>query len=353
MTSQAGADCNMINPLRIGELELATNLVLAPMAGYCDLPFRLVVRRCGGVGLGFTPLLSPKGVMYGTERTRELAATCVGDSPLALQFYGGNADELCEAARWAEDRGADVVDINMGCSVPKVVRNNGGSRLLCDPDGAVRIAEKMMTALRNTPLTAKLRLGWDETEIVAPRLAARLEEVGVAAVTVHGRTAAMKFSGRSRLDGIAAVVAAVRAIPIIGNGDVRSPQDAERMMKETGCRGVMIGRGALSAPWVFRDTWSYLTTGVVPPPPTIEEKCRLMCEHFENSVRFCGEQRTVLQFRKSASWYAKQMHPCRMIKECMPRIKSAAEFHDVMARFLEWRSRWDEDAARAAGTGAS
>src|SRR5436309_1612795 len=215
-------------PLTIGKLKLATNLLLAPIAGYCDVSFRLVARSCGGVGLACTDLLCPEGVLRESRRSMELAATCPEDSPLCMQLYGADVQRLCEAARWAEDRGAHVIDINMGCPVDKVTKRDGGSKLLCNPDNTLRMVERIARVLRRTPLTAKLRLGWDDSSIVAPMMARRLEEAGIAMVTIHGRTTEMRFSGEARLEGIAEVVAAVKAIPVIGNGDVRSPYDAAR-----------------------------------------------------------------------------------------------------------------------------
>jgi tRNA-dihydrouridine synthase B len=209
----------------------------------------------------------------------------------------------------------------------------------------MNMVAKIKACLTHTPLTCKLRLGWDDSSIVAPYLARRLEEIGVASITIHGRTTAMKFSGAARLDGIAAVVAAVKKIPVIGNGDVKSPQDARRMMEATGCAGVMIGRGALVRPWIFRDTWSYLTTGTIPPEPTIAEKCALIRRHFHNVVRFRNEHAAVSEFRKRISWYARTMHPCRQLKEDMRQIESAADFDRVLATFLDWRRRYDEGVA--------
>jgi tRNA-dihydrouridine synthase B len=338
------------SPLTVGNVRLATNLLLAPIAGYCDLAFRLVARSCGGVGLGCTDLLSPHAVLRETQRSMELTATCDEDKPLAMQLYGSDVDILCDAARWAEDHGADIVDINMGCPVDKVTKKDGGSKLLCNPDNTLRMVERIKAALRAAPLTCKVRLGWDDSCIVAPYLAARLEEAGVSLVTVHGRTTEMRFSGQARLDGIAEVVAAVKRIPVIGNGDVRTPQDAKRMIEVTGCAGVMIGRGALSAPWIFRDTWSYLTTGTTPAPPTIEQKIGLMRRHFHNIVEFRSERSAVLDFRKRVSWYAKQMNPCRMLKQEMIKLETPEQFEDIVARFLDWRLRHDENvrAGRAA-----
>jgi len=331
--------------LQVGSLQLATNLLLAPIAGYCDLAFRLVARSCGGVGLACTDLLCPEGVLRENYRSMVLSMTCDEDSPLCMQLYGSNADRLSEAARWAEDHGADVIDINMGCPVDKITKKDGGSKLLCDPDNTLRMVEKIVRAIRRVPLTAKLRLGWDDSQIVAPFLAARLEEAGVAMVTIHGRTTQMRFSGEARLDGIAAVVAAVRRIPVIGNGDIRSPQDARRMIDRTGCAGVMIGRGALSMPWIFRDTHSYLTTGTIPPPPTLEQKCNLMRQHFANLVRFRGQRVALIEFRKRVSWYARTMHPCRILRERMRLVQSAEQFEQILREFVDWRTRYDQDVA--------
>src|SRR4051812_5246765 len=327
----------MLSPLRIGSLELATPLLLAPIAGYCDLSFRLVARSCGGVGMACTDLICPEGALRETAKTMELAQTTDEDSPFCMQLYGANVDRLCEAARWAEDRGAHVIDINMGCPVDKVTKKDGGSKLLCDPDNTLRMVDRVVATLRRVPLTCKLRLGWDDTCIVAPYLASRLEQAGVQLVTIHGRTTQMMFSGHARLDGIAEVVAAVKKIPVIGNGDVKTPEDAKRMIEYTKCAGVMIGRGALSAPWIFRDTWSFLTTGTVPPPLPLEEKCRLMREHFHNMCRFRNERAACIEFRKRVSWYAKQMNPCPTLREEMRAINSAADFEAVVERFLDWR----------------
>ena len=323
--------------LKIGSLQLRTNLLLSPIAGYCDLAFRLVVRSCGGVGLACTDLLCPEGVLRENKRSMELAATCGEDSPLAMQLYGADAGRLCEAARWARDHGAAVIDINMGCPVDKITKKDGGSALLCDPENTVRLAEKIVQAVPEVPVTAKMRLGWDDERIVAPKLARRLEEIGIAAVTVHGRTTEMRFAGNVRLEGIAEVVQAVRQIPVIGNGDIRTPEDARQMMAVTGCQGVMIGRAALSAPWIFREVHSFLTMGVVGEAPGVEEKCRLMRDHFYNLVRWRNERVAVCEFRKRISWYARHLHPCRGLRDAMRVINTSADFDQALEEFLRER----------------
>jgi tRNA-dihydrouridine synthase B len=335
----------VISPLSIGGFRLVTNLLLAPIAGYCDVAFRLIVRGQGGVGLACTDLLCPEGIIRQSPSLLNLAATCPEDSPLCIQLYGANVESLCAAAKWAQDRGAAVVDINMGCPVDKVTKRNGGSKLLCDPDNTMRMVARIRACLTRVPLTCKLRLGWDDSSIVAPDLARGLEETGVDLITIHGRTTAMKFTGTVRLEGIAAVVAAVKRIPVVGNGDVKTPEDARRMMEVTGCAGVMIGRGALVRPWLLRDTWSYLTTGNVPAEPTVAEKCQMIREHFHNLVRFRNERVAVCEFRKRISWYARTMHPCRMLKDGMREMASAGDFDQVLTTFLDWRLKHDEDVA--------
>src|SRR5450432_574378 len=171
--------------LRIGPVQLATNLLLAPIAGYCDLSFRLIARSFGGVGLACTDLLCPEGILRENYRSMILAMTCPEDTPLCMQLYGGNVDRLCEAAMWAEDRGAHVIDINMGCPVDKVTKRDGGSKLLCNPDNTLRMVDQIKSCLLRTPLTCKLRLGWDDNSIIAPYLAKRLEDAGVSLITIH------------------------------------------------------------------------------------------------------------------------------------------------------------------------
>ncbi len=330
-----------MRPISIGNLRLTTPLLLAPIAGYCDLSFRLIARSFGGVGLAVTDLLCPDGVLRQSRRSMQLAATSELDSPVSMQLYGGDADKLCEAARWCEDHGADVIDINMGCPVDKITKRDGGSKLLCDLDRTVGIVEKIKRAIRNTPLTAKMRLGWDDSCIVAPELARRLEDVGVSMITIHGRTTEMKFTGSARLDGIAQVVQAVKSIPVIGNGDVKTPKDAARMMHHTGCHGVMIGRAALTRPWIFRDTFSYLLSGLIPPEPTLEEKCDMIHTHFYNLVRHRSERAAIVEFRKRISWYVKTMHPCGQLKEEMRMVESANQFDEILLRFRTWRMEID------------
>jgi nifR3 family TIM-barrel protein len=320
--------------LQLGTIKLTTNLLLAPMAGYCDLAFRLVVRSLGGVGAACTDLLNPRGLLARTRKSMELVRTEPADRPLCMQLYGGEPGRLADAARWCRDHGAAVIDLNMGCPADKVVKRQGGADLLRHPRDAVKLAQCVVQAV-DVPVTVKMRLGWAETSIVAPRLAAALEDVGVAGITVHGRTAAQKFSGTVQLDQIARVVNAVRAIPVIGNGDIHSPYDAKAMMDHTGCAGVAIGRAALRDPWVFRDTHAFLTTGSIPPPPTIEQRVALMNEHFRNLVRIRGERSACIIFRQRPSWYAGKLGPCSEFRRRIRSIATAADYWKLVKAFAQ------------------
>jgi tRNA-dihydrouridine synthase B len=329
--------------LHIGPVKLETPLLLAPIAGHCDIAFRVLCRELGGVGLASTDLLNCHSILAANPKALHLAQSSDADRPLCMQLYGCDRDPLPDAARWAADHGARVIDINMGCPVDKIAKKNGGSLLLCNPENTVRLAERIVRAVEShtggrVPVTAKVRLGWDDSSIVAPRLARMLEEVGIAAVTVHGRTTEMRFSGSVRLDGIAAVVAAVRAIPVIGNGDVREPEDAVAMIRATGCAGVMIGRGAMRAPWLFARAAELLRSGACPPEPTQAEKLHIIRRHLDLLLEYECEAYAVDCLNKRISWYGKTMGHVKPLKEAIRLATSAAA---IRAALEEWIDRAD------------
>lgn len=315
-------------------------MLLAPIANYCDLAFRIVCREFGGVGLACTDLLSPQGLLRGTETSLDLARTHDLDRPVGMQLYGGDPDILAEGARWAVGHGATVVDINMGCPVDKVTKKDGGSKLLCDPHGAVRLAERVVRAVAEesggrVPTTAKLRLGWDEGADVAPSLAPALVDAGVAAITVHGRYTSQKFGGECSLPGIARVVDAVGGrAPVIGNGDVRTPDDALRMLRATGCAGIMIGRGALSRPWLLRDCWAAQLGGEQPPEPAEERKVETIRRYLDLMVEFRGERYAMTHITRRISWFSRALGPCKGLKEAVRLAGSPAEVHAHLDEFL-------------------
>lgn len=343
--------------LRVGHVQLATPLLLAPIAGYCDLAFRTICREYGGLGLACTDLLSPQGLLRGTATSLDLARTNAFDKPICMQLYGSDPAIMGEGARWAAEHGATIVDINMGCPVDKVTKKDGGSRLLCIPDTAQRVVETCRATLDryNIPLTAKMRLGWFDEQPVAEWLAPRLVNAGACMITIHGRTTQQKFQGAVNHEGIRRVVQAVKAVsastPVIGNGDVTEPEHVGEMLRRTGCDGVMIGRGALSTPWIFRDAMSLLTTGVVAPSPGRAEIVEMMGRYFELMIEYRGEHYAMVQMRRRVSWFAKRLGPCKRFREAVRLAADAAAIRDILANFVrgvyDARPGWDD--AEAAG----
>jgi nifR3 family TIM-barrel protein len=346
--------------LTIGNLTLPTNLLLAPVAGYYDLANRLVVRSVkgvpcapqylgdeqydvgdgtyGGVGLTCTELLCPQAILNDSHKTQWFAATAPEDRPVAMQLYGAEPDILAEAARWAEAQGAAIIDINMGCPVDKVTKKNGGSKLLCDPGFAVEVCRTVVKAVK-TPVTCKIRLGWDEDQIIADSLPAKLCDVGAQAITVHGRTTAMKFRPSVRLDGIAMTVEGVKKhhpdVPVIGNGDIKAPEDAKRMIDATGCDGMMIARGAFGQPWLFRDIAYHLKTGGTAPPLPRAERAQLVLDHFELLLKYRGERVAVNTIRFRTSKYSAHVQPWPGLRRAVQPMKTANEFRDYWREGIE------------------
>lgn len=330
--------------LRIGSVTLSTNLLLAPIAGYCDLAFRHIVRRMtdrypgaipgAGVGLACTDLLCPEAIIRQTDTTKWLAATDAEDRPVCMQLYGSDGAVMAQAAQWAQSQGAALIDINMGCPVDKVTKKNGGSKLLCDPCATADIARQIVRAV-SIPVTAKIRLGWDDDQLIHTTLPTQLADVGVAAVTVHGRTTAMKFRGSVRIDDIARTVEMLGRhhpdVPVIGNGDVKTPEDARAMLDRTGCAGVMIGRGAIGCPWIFRDTAHYLATGEHPQPITRLDAARILLEHFEELHRLRGDARAAMSaFRQHMPRYSAALQPWPGLRRDMHTLREAEAFRDYM-----------------------
>ena len=328
--------------MRLGPHELTSNLFLSPLAGYTNLPMRLTVRELGGLGWATTDLVNARSLLERSAGALRLVATCAEDRPLAIQLFGSVPEEMRDAAVMCEALGVQAVDINMGCPVKKVVSIGGGSAMMTALVKTAALVRLMIAAVK-IPVTAKMRLGWDEANLTAPELARVLEDAGVAAVFVHGRTRAQGFSGRVNLAGIRAVVQAVKKIPVIGNGDITTPEAAKHMIEETGCAGVSVGRGAFYDPWIFRRTEIFLRTGELTPEPNFAERVRVLRRHFERYVEFYGEEHGARQFRKVAPWYAKRFGPARPFKRSIVAINSRADFEAALAEYLTWRAQFCDE----------
>ncbi|WP_437226205.1 tRNA dihydrouridine synthase DusB [Planctomicrobium sp. SH661] len=293
-------------PLKFGTLELPSRYLLSPLAGFTNLPFRRVCREIGGVGLCTTDLVSARGLLERTAKSLQLIETCEADTPFSVQIFGPDPKEMSDAARFLQEYGADSVDINMGCPVARITGNGAGSAMMCSTDSTLQLVQSVVEAV-TIPVTVKMRLGWDETQLTAPFFAREFEQAGVAAVAIHGRTREQGFSGVVNRDGIRQVVEAVQRIPVIGNGDIRNIADAETMFRETGCQGISIGRGALANPWIFRQLVEWETTGQARPPGNFEERLELMMRQFQYLEAQVGEERAIRMFRKMGHWYLKAM----------------------------------------------
>jgi tRNA-dihydrouridine synthase B len=323
--------------MRIDKIETSSNLCLSPLAGYTNLPMRMTLREIGGLGWATTDLVNARSLIERNPTALKLVESCAEDRPLSIQLFGSVPAEMRDAAVMCEAMGAQAVDINMGCPVRKVTKIGGGSAMMTELGKTAELVRGMVAAIR-IPVTAKMRLGWDNENITAPDLARALEDAGVAAVFIHGRTRAQGFSGTVNLAGIRSVVEAVRSIPVIGNGDITTPEAARHMIAETGCAGISIGRGAFYDPWIFRRTEHYLRQGELLPEPSIDERIAVLRLHFERYCEFYGEARGSRLFRKVAPWYAKRFGPARPFKQRILTIESKADFEAAVAEYLTWRS---------------
>ncbi len=286
--------------LQIGNVILDNPVILAPMAGVTDLPFRLLCRK-QGAGLVCMEMVSAKAIYYNNKNTEALLDIHPLETPVSLQLFGSEPKLIAEMAKRIEERPFSILDFNMGCPVPKIVNNKEGSALMKDPRLAEEILSGLVKAVQK-PVTVKIRKGFDEEHCNGVELAKIAESCGVAAIAVHGRTREQYYSGRADWDMIRRVKEAVK-IPVIGNGDVDGPLAAVKMMEETGCDGVMIGRAAQGNPWIFRDTVRFLEDGVIPEPPDAIEKKQLILEHVRLQMAQKGEYTAVREMRKHLAWY--------------------------------------------------
>jgi nifR3 family TIM-barrel protein len=288
---------------KIGDIVMKNPVVLAPMAGVCNSAFRLTVKEFGA-GLVCAEMVSDKGILSKNERTLNMLYMDEREKPLSLQIFGGERDSLVEAAKFVEQNtDADIIDINMGCPVPKITKVDAGAKWLLDPNKIYEMVSAVVDAV-DKPVTVKMRMGWDPDHIYAVQNAQAVERAGGKAVALHGRTRVQMYEGKSNWDIIREVKQSVN-IPVIGNGDVETPQDAKRMLEETGCDGVMIGRAALGNPWMIYRTVKYLETGELMGEPSVREKMDVCILHLDRLIALKNENIAVREMRKHAAWYLK------------------------------------------------
>ncbi|SHJ09053.1 tRNA dihydrouridine synthase DusB [Lutispora thermophila] len=317
--------------MNIGKVTTENNVFLAPMAGVTDTVFRLICKSFS-CGLICTEMVSAKGLFYKSENTKALMELNPKERPAAIQIFGSDPEIMAYAAAKAEEAGADIVDINMGCPTPKIVNNGDGSALMKNPRLAGQIVAAVVKQV-NIPVTVKIRKGWDENSVNAVEIAKIAEEEGAAAVVVHGRTREQFYSGRADWNIIRKVKEAL-SIPVIGNGDIWSPQDAKRMIDETGCDGIMIGRGAQGNPWIFKRVIEYLNKGIISEEPTPRQRVEMLLYHLNMEIWHMGEYTGIREMRKHAAWYLKGLPGSCDLKNRIFTMTEKEEIEKLLNSYL-------------------
>ncbi|HEX2927380.1 MAG TPA: tRNA dihydrouridine synthase DusB [Ruminiclostridium sp.] len=317
--------------MKIGNVELKNNIFLAPMAGVTDMPFRILCKE-QECGLVYTEMVSAKGMHYDDDKSNKLTLLDELEKPGAVQIFGSDPEIMAEVTEKLNASDAAIIDINMGCPAPKITKNGEGSALMKNPQMVARIV-KAVASVSQKPVTVKIRKGWDDSCINAVEIALIAEENGASAVGVHGRTREQYYSGKADWDIIRQVKKAV-SIPVIGNGDVTGPREAERLLEETGCDAVMVGRGAQGNPWIFKKIIRYLRDGVTIPDPTPEEKIETIIRHMNMLIGLKGERTGILEMRSHIAWYIKGMRDAAYTKQKIFQMTDREEIISLLRSFL-------------------
>ncbi len=315
-------------PFQIGDIVMDNRVVLAPMAGVCNSAFRLTVKEFGA-GLVYAEMISDKGLVQRNQKTLDMLYIDERENPLSLQIFGGDKETLVEAAQYVDkNTNADIIDINMGCPVNKIIKCEAGAKWLLDPNKIYEMVSAVVDAV-DKPVSVKMRIGWDDEHVFAVENAQAAERAGASAIAMHGRTRVQMYEGKANWNVLKEVKKNI-SIPFIGNGDVETPQDAKRMIDETGVDAVMIGRAALGNPWLIYRTVQYLETGELRPEPSIREKMDVCLLHFERLMQLKGEGVAVREMRKHASWYLKGIRGNGKVRNAINQMETAAELRALL-----------------------
>jgi nifR3 family TIM-barrel protein len=327
--------------LKIGNIEMKNPVVLAPMAGICNSAFRLTVKEFGA-GLVCAEMISDKGIVSKNEKTMNMLYIDERENPLSLQIFGGEKETLVEAAKFVDkNTNADIIDINMGCPVNKIIKCEAGAKWLLDPNKIYEMVSAVVEAV-DKPVTVKMRIGWDDDHIYAVKNAQAVERAGGAAVSMHGRTRVQMYEGTANWDIIREVKQSLN-IPLIGNGDVKTPEDAKRMLDETGVDGVMIGRAALGNPWMIYSTVKYLETGELAGDPSIREKIGVCLLHLDRLIALKNEYIAVREMRKHAAWYLKGLRGNAKVRNGINACNTRNDLVTLLTDFVEEEEAEDRD----------
>ncbi len=339
----------LLKPLAIGPVTIATPVILAPMTGVTDRPFRVLVKRFGA-GLTVTEMIASEAMIRETRQSLQKAAWDASEEPVSMQLAGCDPDRMAEAAKLNEGMGAAIIDINMGCPVKKVVGGHAGSALMREPDRARRLIEATVKAVK-VPVTLKMRMGWDHASLNAPELARVAEDLGIQLITVHGRTRCQMYSGSADWAFIRRVKDAVK-VPVIVNGDICSIDDARSALAQSGADGVMIGRGAYGRPWLIAQVMAALTDRPVPADPTLAQQHALVREHYAMMMELYGDLTGVNLARKHLGWYTKGLHDSAQFRNAVNQIADPATVLDMIDRFYDRVQALPTDAEADAGASA-